>query len=180
MELELSSLPIEPDGAARTAAGPGFTALYRDHHRWLQAWLRRRLGCGVDAADLAQDTFLRVLARRDVAQIHEPRAYLTTVAHGVLVNHLRRRDLERAYLLELAQTPPALQPDVETRAIVIETLCEIDAMLAGLPPKVRAAFLFAQLEGLSYADIATRLKVSTSSVKQYLHKATLQCLQTCH
>ena len=37
-------------------------ALYRDHSGWLQNWLRRRLGNAWDAADMSQDTFLRVLS----------------------------------------------------------------------------------------------------------------------
>ncbi len=40
--------------------------LYQDHHGWLQGWLRRRLGCAENAADLAQDTFARLLASRRV------------------------------------------------------------------------------------------------------------------
>ncbi|WP_313062038.1 sigma factor, partial [Pseudomonas rhodesiae] len=35
--------------------------LYRDHHGWLQGWLRKRLGDREHAADVAQDTFLRLL-----------------------------------------------------------------------------------------------------------------------
>ena len=38
-------------------------------------------------------------------------------------------------------------------------------MLDGLGPKVKQAFLLSQLEGLGYADIAVRLGVSISSVK---------------
>lgn len=38
--------------------------LYADHHGWLRGWLGRRLGNSSDAADLAQDTFLRLLRRR--------------------------------------------------------------------------------------------------------------------
>lgn len=49
-------------------------------------------------------------------------------------------------------------------------------MLDGLPPKVREAFLLAHLVELSYAEIAERLRVSTSSVKQYLTKANRECL----
>ena len=41
---------------------------------------------------------------------------------------------------------------------------------------MRTAFLLAQLEGLSYAEIAARLKVSSSSVKQYLTRANRQVL----
>lgn len=65
------------------AAHPVHT-LYSHHHGWLQAWLRRRLGCADDAADLAQDTFMRLLGRPVQAlapeALREPRAYLTTLA----------------------------------------------------------------------------------------------------
>jgi DNA-directed RNA polymerase specialized sigma24 family protein len=63
-------------------------SIYVDHHAWLVAWLRRRLGCMENAQDLAQDTFLRVLRRPDgLAQAREPRAWLTTVAQGLVVDH---------------------------------------------------------------------------------------------
>lgn len=39
-------------------------ALYRQHHGWLRGWLRQRLNNSADAADLAQDTFIRVLLAR--------------------------------------------------------------------------------------------------------------------
>ena len=35
--------------------------LYSDHHGWLVRWLRARLGCSHQAADMAQDTFVRLL-----------------------------------------------------------------------------------------------------------------------
>ena len=35
--------------------------LYSDHHPWLLGWLRSRLGCSQQAADFAQDTFVRIL-----------------------------------------------------------------------------------------------------------------------
>ena len=76
--------------------------LYASHHGWLRNWLRKRLGNTFDAADLAQDTFIRIIEarRKPGAQeltLHEPRAYLTTVARHVLCNHHRRQSLERAW-----------------------------------------------------------------------------------
>lgn len=56
--------------------------LYQSNHAWLYGWLRRRLGCADNAADLAQDTFARILASRRVLDAREPRAYLTTVARA--------------------------------------------------------------------------------------------------
>ncbi|WP_033388268.1 sigma factor, partial [Pseudomonas psychrophila] len=39
--------------------------LYLDHHSWLTGWLRSKLGCPQSAADLAQDTFMRLLISRE-------------------------------------------------------------------------------------------------------------------
>ncbi len=162
--------------AADTIIHRKIHALYSDHHGWLVGWLHRRLGCIHDSNDLAHDTFLRVLAARTATtHLREPRAYLSTIAHGLMVDHLRRRDLERAVLEALAALPEAQVPSPETHALWLETLIEIDRMLGGLPPRVRRAFLLAQLEGQSYAQIAERLGVSTGSVKLYLRQALVHC-----
>ncbi len=155
-------------------------ALYSDHHGWLQGWLRRRLACSHQAADLAQDTFVRILSATDlsghIAAIREPRSYLATIANRVMADHFRRLALERAYLQLLAQQPELEIPGPEERAMMLDALTELDAMLAGLGAKVRRAFLLSQLQGLPYAEIAARLSVSVSSVKKYIAKATEHCL----
>lgn len=154
--------------------------LYTDHHTWLQGWLRKKLGCTHRAADLAQDTFVRVLtssaARNQLGELSEPRHFLVAIARRVMVDHLRRRALEKAWLEAVALQPEPVAHSPETRALILETLCEIDAMLDGLGAKTRQAFLLSQLEGLSYAEIAERLQVSSSSVKKYMARATEHCL----
>ncbi len=150
--------------------------LYSDHHSWLQGWLCRKLGNSFDAADLAQDTFTRLLAARDLSAIKEPRAYLTTVAKGLLVNWYQRRSLERAYLDALANLPESEVPSVEQRYIILETLHGIDCMLDALPPKVKHAFLLSQIEGAKYEAIAQQINVSLISVKRYMKQAFLHCL----
>jgi RNA polymerase sigma-70 factor (ECF subfamily) len=37
--------------------------------------------------------------------VQEPRAYLTTIARNLLINHVRRRAIEQAYLDALALMP---------------------------------------------------------------------------
>lgn len=155
---------------------------YHQHHGWLFGWLRKKLGCGHNAADLAQDTFLRVLIapRADhsaaAPALREPRAYLTTVASRLLLNHYRRLSLERAYLDALALVPEAHAPSPEQRLLTLETLHEIDAMLDALPAKARTAFLLAQFEGLTYDDIAGRLQVHVRTVKRYMAMAFEECI----
>lgn len=153
-----------------------FSSLYGEHHSWLKSWLQRRLGCRDVAADLAHDTFLRVLSKGLSANIVQPRAFLSTIAHSLFVNLLRRRQLERSYLEALAQLPEKLAPSPEERWQLFEALQAIDSMLDGLPDKVRSAFLLSQLEGLTHAEIAQRLGVSKSSVRQYIAQALLRCM----
>ena len=152
-------------------------ALYREHHGWLLGWLRQKLSGAEQASDLAQDTFLRLMAQRQpVEALRTPRAYLTTVAHGLLVNYWRRQDLERAWLEALASLPEPLAASPEEQALALEALQAVDAMLSRLPARVREAFLLSQLDGLKYAEIALRLGVSERMVKKYMAQAMLQCL----
>lgn len=149
--------------------------LYREHHGWLLNWLWHKLGCRSGAADLAQDTFLRVLSADAVPGLREPRAYLSRVAHNLVANHWRRLALERAYLAALEAQPEPLAASPEEQAIMLDTLFALDRMLQGLSAKARQVFLMAQLEGLPYAAIGARLDISERMVKKYMAQAMLQC-----
>jgi RNA polymerase sigma-70 factor (ECF subfamily) len=160
-----------------TAVDPSCVqTLYTSHHRWVHELLRRRLNNAFDAADLAHDTFIRVLKRPQVfsGETHE-RSYLATIARGLCIDHWRRRQLEQAWLDTLAAQPQAVQPSPEQRAIIVETLYEVDAMLQRLPHKVRDAFVLAQLHGLPYRDIAEQIGVGERMVKKYLAQALVHC-----
>lgn len=149
--------------------------LYSHHHGWLNTWLRSKLGNAADAADLAQDTFVRLLQRRELLELNAPRAFLRTIARGLVIDHWRREELQRAYLEALAHLPEAEVPSLETRELLLELLERIAHMLDGLKPKVRRAFLLAQCEGLSHKDIAEQMGVSLRSVERYVADALYHC-----
>ncbi|PCJ31641.1 MAG: RNA polymerase subunit sigma [Gammaproteobacteria bacterium] len=151
------------------------STLYQEHHTWIYSWLRKRLSCDYHAEDLAQDTFVRLLARNS-EKIKEPRAYLTTVAKGVLSSWYRRKSLEHAYLEALENLPEQQSPSEENRFLILEILHEIDAVLDALSPQVKQTFLLSQLDGLKYQDIAVSQSISLSTVKRYMKQAFLHCL----
>ncbi|MGH8779752.1 sigma-70 family RNA polymerase sigma factor [Paraburkholderia sp.] len=150
--------------------------LYAEHHGWLVGWLRRRLGNSDQAADLAQDTFVKLVVDRETQPLDQPRAYLATIARRLLIDQTRRHTLERAYLETLAAQPVGHVPSEEAKALVLESLRQIDAILQKLAEPVRAAFLLSQLDGLTYEEIAGRLSVSTRTVKRYMATAFEECL----
>lgn len=155
--------------------------LYHDHHGWLLGFLARRLDCPDSAADLAQDTFLRILARPDAAAeisaIRKPRNYLAAIANRVVIDHLRRLSIEKALLETLAARPEALALSPEAREIMLETLIEIDTLLDNMPERTRQIFLLAQISGLSYTEIGRRLKLSVTTVRKHFARAMTACLR---
>lgn len=154
--------------------------LYVDHHRWLHTWLCKKLGCTHQAADLAQDTFVRIMGSRtesnNAAHWVEPRAYLTTVARNLVADHWRRQELERAYLAAIALLPEPTAPSPETRLLMLESLFRIDKSLSALPAVTRRIFLRSQLDGRVYSDIAQEMNLSLATIKRHMSRAFLACL----
>ena len=155
-------------------------ALYLSHHPWLVSWLKQRLGCVDTAADLAQDTFVRLLKKpRQIKYTDEgdtrARAYLSTIAKGLCVDHWRRRDVEQAWLEALAAQPERVEPSPEQRLLVIEAILAFNTMLRQLPERVADAFILSQVLGLTYKEVSARLQVSERTIIKYMSRAVLHC-----
>jgi RNA polymerase sigma factor (sigma-70 family) len=171
--------------SALATRGPGWATdlarLYGEHHHWLLGWLRRKLDCADQAADLAQDIFLRLIHARlrgvaDPASLREPRAFLATVADRLVANRHRRLSLERAWADALAGLPEAHWPSPEQQAAARQALRRLDTALDTLPERARRAFLLSQFDGLTYAQIAAELAVTERSIKRYMAQAFEACL----
>lgn len=154
--------------------------VYAEHNSWLKQWLYRRLGCSAQAADLAQDTFVRILqAQRKTGlglALQQPRAYLATVGRRLVYDHFRRQSLERAYLELLAQLPELFALSAEELWAMRETLQQLDALLDTFKPVVRSVFLLVQLEGLTYVQVAARLGIGERTVKRHMASALQACI----
>ncbi len=142
-----------------------------DHHGWLVRLLCRKLGNIDNAADLAQDTFARILSSKEQIMVREPRAYLTTIASRLTAQYFRRLALERSYLEALAQQPEDSHPSPEARLLVLEALTAVSGVLDALPTRTKEIFLLSQLDGLTYPEIATRLGVTVNVVQKAMIKA---------
>lgn len=150
--------------------------LYSHHSSWLYGWLRRRLGCPHHAADLLHDVYLRVLSSGMTPPSDQARPHLMQIAKGLVIDRHRRQQIEQAYLDALAIQANDYAPSPEERAIALDALLRLCAMLDSLAPKVRETFLLSRLEGMSYSDIAAREGISVATVRKYMLKAMTVCL----
>ncbi|WP_025517453.1 sigma-70 family RNA polymerase sigma factor [Bordetella trematum] len=156
---------------------PGLATLYGEHHNWLQGWLQRRLGNAADAADLAQDAFVRLLLKpRPFGSRPQARTYLRAMAGGLCIDLWRRRQIEQAWLETLAAQPPVHAPSAEHQSMVLQALHDIDRRLGALPVKAAHAFVMAVGCDMSDKEVAAELSVSTRMVRKYVAQAMLHCL----
>lgn len=150
--------------------------LYVEHHSWLYSVLCRRMGNAFDAADLAQDTFLRLFLKPiELDSDNSARAYLNKVSKHLCVDLWRKRELERAWLEQNTGLVESHSISAEQQNLILETLQQIDQMLRELPQKVATAFLLSQLKGMTYKQIAEVLSVSERMVKKYMAQALFHC-----
>ena len=78
-------------------------------------------------------------------------------------------------VLSQGHFPEHQAPSPETRLLILDSLERIDRLLDQLKPRVREAFLLAQLDGLTCPQIAQRLGVSKATVERDLAKALHAC-----
>ena len=138
--------------------------------------------CEHNSADVAQDTFVRVLTSKNALEnMREARAYLTSIAKNLLVDRARRQTLEQAYLAQLALTAEEINsfitPSPEELQITISILEQVCNVLEGLSGNAQQAFIRHYIEGETQVAIAKDLAVSTKMVQKYLVQALVKCRQ---
>lgn len=154
--------------------------LFEQYHQELHAYLVSRLrGDALDAADVAQETFLRLLRLKDTKVIEQPHAYVYSVAVHV-VRELGLKEQSHASLPgklrdeTLDAEPSDLPLDEAERQARLEHL---ERCVSDMPPTYRAVLILRKRDGMTYQEIAQYLEISVHTVKKYLLRAVAWCRQ---
>jgi RNA polymerase sigma-70 factor (ECF subfamily) len=152
--------------------------LFAEHRGALQTFFWRRIRSKADAADMAQEVYLRMLRISDQAAIRNPVLYLYTVANNLVKEHavLDRRqasgiDIEEVATHEQLETLPAFDRELDTA----QRVERLRVVLKQLRPKCQAAVELRFTHGLSYREVALRLGVSPQMAKKYVEQALVHC-----
>ncbi|BCA56524.1 DNA-directed RNA polymerase sigma-70 factor [Nitrospira sp. KM1] len=153
------------------------TSLFHQYYGELLRFLTVRLGCRDQAADVVQDTFLRVRNVKDLAGVTQPRAFLYKTALNLTVDVFRRRKIrtERTTHLDETVDLPSSLPRQDDVIDAKQRVRLLHDAIAELPPKCREVFLLHKFMFLPHSDIAERLGISRNMVEKHVIKAMAHC-----
>jgi RNA polymerase sigma-70 factor, ECF subfamily len=164
---------MRPCGRGACSVAFDVQELFRRHSQELKRFLRRRGHSAETAADITQDTFLRVLASppAEVCSNHNPRAYLYQVSRNLSVNHQRRESLIQTTDLDDAVKVADPAPSAETVVYSRQCLAQTRQALAELPERTRMAFEMHRLGERTIQEVAAELNLSIGRTWELIREA---------
>jgi len=135
--------------------------IYRRHCNELMGYATALVGPD-EAADVLSTVILRILERRRVGDLDEPRPYLYRAVLNQARSVLRRRSAHP--WVELTEAGAGTNPGPEVDPDVI-------AAVAALPARQRAATYLVYWQGCTTAEAADLMGAAPGTVGRYLHLA---------
>jgi RNA polymerase sigma-70 factor (ECF subfamily) len=140
-----------------------FEAFYHRYYKSLFRFIWSRTRSTELAREIVQETFIRLWQNRQKLDCMKSiKAYIYRIVYNLLMNHLRRNKIHRAYI-------NAHQNHVSTENIELQA--DIYIALRKLPEKIRLVFILNHLEGFKYAEIAETCGISIKTVESRMSKA---------
>lgn len=143
--------------------------------RWRERWnpdlmlfLRRRVAGAVDADDIAQETYMRLLRARGLAEVQKPCAYLLRVARHALVDW--RSQQPTGSSLPLEDDDWWVAGDLACECDAQWSLARLDNVLSGISAVTREVLLLRFREDLSRREIARTLSLTERQVQRHMLK----------
>jgi RNA polymerase sigma factor (sigma-70 family) len=148
------------------------------YHNSLLSFLRQRLRIAENAADVAQETYIRMLQYEGSREIQSPSSLLFKIAINV-ANDLGRAEQVRRVGDQCRIDEYDLESDRPTpeRELAAEQeLSKLEIVIEQLPPKCRRVFLLSRVECMTYPQIAKHCGISVKMVEKHISHALAICV----
>jgi len=156
-----------------------FNAVYAEHHQPLYGYFAGHTSDTEAAADLLQETYLRVWRNVQTLQTMPPdqhRYWLFAIGRNVLTDHYRResrlaaaeRPLE---LVDANAHADSAQPAPDTQVEQADTLQRLNRAISDLPEQLRVVLAMQVLGEMNSSEIGAALDMPAGTVRYHLSEA---------
>jgi RNA polymerase sigma-70 factor (ECF subfamily) len=150
--------------------------LYENHYHSLYNFFLKRLGSHEDAADGAQEVFMRLIRHHGTAELDSPDGYIWRTTQNLVKEIKRTRAIRLRWMAqqtedsdEQVSQAPGPEEAMEIQQIREHAL----RVLNELPTRCREVFIMHRFKGLSHKEIARQLNISPRTVENHMVNALL-------
>lgn len=155
----------------KTGDGEAFEKLFNKYNQKLCNFCFRILRSKQEAEGVVQNTFLKIWETRQMLNENLPfNSYIFKIAQNKVFNLLRKQINQRYYIEYLEEYTEMLENSTEKRILFNELEKTIQILMDQLPERRKEIFLLSRNEGLTYKEIADKLKISENTVDTQIRK----------
>ena len=160
---------LDPSPAAR----PTWDQVVAAHSARVHRHAMRLTGNRADADDLTQEVFVRVFRSFDSFEDQGSGSFegwLHRITTNLFLDQVRRRARQRTAPLTEAAEELGSAPGASDAAMAAAFEADVEVALAELAPEFRAPVLLADVDGLSYEEVAEVLGLKLGTVRSRIHR----------
>ena len=175
--------PTDEELIARFQNGDAyaFDLLVRRYKDPLLNFIYRYLGDLVESEDIVQETFYRVYKNKHYyKEVAKFSTWIYTIAGNLAKTELRRRKRRKVFSIhketaaekELELPDLKSDPEKEVNTVITEKI--IQKSINSLPQKFKQVIVLRDIQGFSYEEISSIIKVPLGTVKSRVNRARLK------
>lgn len=175
--------PTDEELIARFQDGDSyaFDQLVRRYKDPLLNFIFRFIGDIIESEDIVQDTFYRVYKNKHYyKEVAKFSTWIYTIAGNLAKTELRKRKRRKIFSInketqsekEFELPDPERDPEEEVNSTITEK--HIYKAIRNLPPKFRQVIILRDVQGFSYEEISSIIKVPLGTVKSRVNRARLR------
>lgn len=166
---------INQDLLARLKKGDmqAFDKVYELYCHKLFSFVLKIVKNEADTDDIVQEVFVKIWeSRHKLDDYHLLNSYIFTIAYNGSIDLLRKRVHSHKYIEHLKKL--SVQPTINSSTVDVEYgdfLTQVEKLISNLPERQKEVYLLHREQGLTYPEIADRLKISKNTVENHMGKA---------
>ncbi|HJX72127.1 MAG TPA: RNA polymerase sigma-70 factor [Bacteroidales bacterium] len=149
-----------------------FNLIFENYHQKIYNFCLQLLKKQQDAEEVTQEVFIALWQNRERMTLNTSLStYIYSIARNQIYHIYRKSFYVQSYIEYLYHTDIKLEMLTEDQVLYNELQKFMNHAIEELPPKRKEVFKLSRMEGLTYKEIAGRMKISENTVDVQIRKA---------